>query len=486
MPKSWLERLNYILWGLLLLALPVTSFPLILRILGGNSVAPLSIVPLVLLTFTLLLPTIYKNKSLPKEVMPLMLFLGIAVISTAIGYFKDIPSFRETPVFRNALEGFLTLITGIAFFLTPIFMVRNEKDLRFTLRIIYIAFGVILIFCVLQAGTSLIFKEYPPFLFQIQNYFSSSGKIFVRRVYGLAFEPSWLAHQLNILFIPLFLAASYHGFTLSELKLFRKFNLEHTLLFASIAALFLSFSRIGWLTGILLLAYLLFRLVSQTIDRTEKPGNKSHRGRRVIIWFCLIVGLVGLMIGLGFILTKIDPRNAKLFDLERFKQFGFMGWASQLGVAERVIFWLSAYQVYLMHPLLGVGFGGAGYFFPQVLPDYGFRLPEIVKVLTTDTFIPNAKNLWVRLLAETGIVGFIVFLSWLYVVLKAAVGLEKKSKPDIYRFMGLFGKLALLALLIEGFSTDTFGLPYFWLVFGLVVAVARFEPIEVGSIQLEE
>jgi hypothetical protein len=40
----------------------------------------------------------------------------------------------------------------------------------------------------------------------------------------------------------------------------------------------------------------------------------------------------------------------------------------------------------------------------------------------------------------------------------------------------MFGKLSLLALVVEGFSTDTFGLPYFWLVFGIVVAVSRIKP----------
>lgn len=486
MPKSWLGRFNTILWGLLLLTLPVTSFPLVHRFLGGSSVAPLSVVPLILLTLTLIVPTALRQKALPKEVMPLLLFFGVTIIATLVAVFKDIPSFRDTPVLRNALEGFLTLITGIAFFLAPIYMVKSEKDLRLSLLLIYIAGGLILLFCILQATAWLVFKEYPPFLHQIQRFVSSSGRLFDRRVNGLAFEPSWLAHQLNILFIPLFIAASFHGFTLLKVRLFKRISLENILLILSIMALFMSFSRIGWLTALLLLAFLLFRWVNLLIDRSNRSANPYPCWRRLIIWFGLIVVLMGSMIGLGFILTKIDPRMVKLFDLERYKQFGFLGWASQLGVAERVVFWLAAYQVYLLHPLLGVGLGGAGFFFPEVLPDFGFRLPEIVRVLMSDSFIPNAKNLWVRLLSETGIIGFICFVLWLFVVLRAAVDLEKRSQPVIYRFIGMFGKLSLLALLVEGFSTDTFGLPYYWLVFGLVVAVARFKPVEAHSAELKE
>lgn len=364
-------------------------------------------------------------------------------------------------------------------------MVKNEKDLRLLLIFIYIAGGIILLFCALQAISWNLFQEYPPILQQIQSFVSSSGTLFSRRVSGLAFEPSWLAHQLNILFIPLFLAASFHGFTLLRGRLFKRISLENVFLILSIAALFMSFSRIGWLTALLLLAFLLFRIVNRLIDRTNKSGNPYPWWKRLIIWMVLLVVLIGLMIGLGLVLTKIDPRMVKLFDVERFRQYGFIGWASQLGVAERVVFWLAAYQVYLLHPLLGVGLGGAGYFFPEVLPSFGFRLPEIVRVLTTDTFIPNAKNLWVRLLSETGIIGFICLVVWLFVVLRAAIDLEKPSQPMIYRFIGMFGKLSLLALLVEGFSTDTFGLPYYWLVFGLVVAVARFKLVEKLSVMAE-
>ena len=52
----------------------------------------------------------------------------------------------------------------------------------------------------------------------------------------------------------------------------------------------------------------------------------------------------------------------------------------------------------------------AGYYFPETLPSFGYRLPEILSVLLYESFIPNAKNLWARLLAETGIVGFSVFV----------------------------------------------------------------------------
>ena len=39
-----------------------------------------------------------------------------------------------------------------------------------------------------------------------------------------------------------------------------------------------------------------------------------------------------------------------------------------------------------------------------------------------------------------------------------------------YKAMGFAGVLGIVALMVEGFSIDTFGLPYFWILFGLVTA----------------
>ena len=39
--------------------------------------------------------------------------------------------------------------------------------------------------------------------------------------------------------------------------------------------------------------------------------------------------------------------------------------------------------------------------------------------------------------------------------------------------MGLAGQLLIIALIVEGFSLDTFGLPYYWIGLGLIVASWR-------------
>ena len=89
-----------------------------------------------------------------------------------------------------------------------------------------------------------------------------------------------------------------------------------------------------------------------------------------------------------------------------------------------------------------------------------------------------------RLLAETGIIGFSVFVSWVFLHLRNAIQLEKKANSPLLKSMGLIGKLVVLAFVIEGISLDSFALPYYWVAMGLVAAsslIADQASVKIGA-----
>ena len=69
---------------------------------------------------------------------------------------------------------------------------------------------------------------------------------------GFAYEPSWLAHQLNLVFLPVWLAATLKGY--SAQPKFWRISLENVLLLGGIFTLYISASRIGWLSFLLVVA----------------------------------------------------------------------------------------------------------------------------------------------------------------------------------------------------------------------------------------
>ncbi|MFZ3070364.1 MAG: O-antigen ligase family protein [Anaerolineaceae bacterium] len=487
MKHDFWESLTKVTWALLLVCLPFTSFPAISRLFGGTSVAPLSAVFLVILLVIFMIPYGISHRSIPRQSLPLIIFVILALVATAFGNFLSIPSFRDIPAWRNSLEGLITIFVGVGFYLVTTLIIRDTDMLKSTLRWINLGGLVIIIVSLVQALSWLLTDGYPQFLWQIQPLFTSNGLLYAGRVNGVAFEPSWLAHQLNTLYIPLWLGLSVKRFSCYKRKLFNKISFENVLLALGLIVLFLSFSRIGWLTAIFMIAFVIFHSANKLMNtwlskHYEGTGKKNTPAIRFLtklgLWLVLLVLFALVILLIGMVLTHIDPRMVQLFDIERYRKYGILGWASQLGFAERIIYWMAAFRVFLNYPWFGVGIGGTGYFFPAVVPEFGFKLPEIIRAAGMDTFIPNAKNLWVRLLGETGIIGFTFFVSWVFIHWRDAAHLDKDGQPSIEKACGYAGKLFILALIVEGFSMDTFGLPYYWIALGLIAATKRLSPPE--------
>ncbi len=466
----------------MLLALPITSFPILSKLFGGTTVAPLSFLPMVLLILIVVLPDILKKKSLPQQFQPLYVFFLIAIFSIALAFLRELPSFRTIPIWKNAIEGLVTLLFGFGFYLTTIYCLKDQAQIRKALRWINLGGVVIILVAVVQYLTYQVTDGFPEVLNIFQGIVSASGRLYNGRATGMAFEPSWLAHQLNILYIPIWLGFTARNESVYPKRLFGKIPYEALLLIGGIVSMFLSFSRIGWLTIIAVFMYLLFRLansvINRLLERREKQTEKKHNRKqyffaKLLLWLVLLSILLLLVFAAGLIMRRLDPRMEKLFDFSLLKQYGIMGWASRLSFAERITYWQTAFNVYLKYPYLGSGLGVSGYYYPDTMPSFGYQLPETLSVVLYDSFIPNAKNLWVRLLAETGIIGFSVFVAWMVTHWRNAKAVERRKQSGLFRAMGLAGQLLIIALIVEGFSLDTFGLPYYWVGFGLIVASWR-------------
>lgn len=466
----------------MLLVLPITSFPLLSKLFGGTTVAPLAFLPMTVLVLITVLPEFLKKESFPQQFQPLYVFYLIAVFSVGLAFLRELPSFRTIPIWRNAAEGFITLLFGIGFYLVTVYSLKDQKQIREALRWINLGGVVIILAAGVQYVSYKIFDGYPEIFEFVQKIFSTSVRLYNDRATGLAFEPSWLAHQLNILYIPLWMGFTVRKETVYSKKLFGRVPYEALMLAGGIISMFVSFSRIGWLTLIAVFMYLLVQgsdlAINKLLEKREqrtgtKQNRKQHFLAKLLLWLLLLFILLAIVFAAGLIMRRLDPRMELLFDVSLLKQYGIMGWASRLSFAERITYWQAAFNVYLKFPWLGSGLGVAGYYYPETMPSFGYQLPETLSVLLYDTFIPNAKNLWVRLLAETGIIGFSVFVAWVLAHWHNAKEIEKRKQSGLFKAMGLAGQLLIIALIVEGFSLDTFGLPYYWIGLGLIVASWR-------------
>ncbi len=154
--------------------------------------------------------------------------------------------------------------------------------------------------------------DIPLWLENFQKIFSTSGLLYDGRVTGFAFEPSWLAHQLNMLYIPFFLGSFLSGFSIFKKKLFL-ISLETIFLFASIFLLFLTKSRIGWITFIFCLFYVLLTIYKDLMDKLRKRFMIFKKKIwDFVIPISLVIILFAIIISGIFISSKFDPRMEKV------------------------------------------------------------------------------------------------------------------------------------------------------------------------------
>jgi len=227
------------------------------------------------------------------------------------------------------------------------------------------------------------------------------------------------------------------------------------------------------------LAWKALRVAQQRLGLAPPPGWNVRRLVLDAVNSILLVAIVAaLILSAGAAATQIDPRLWALPSIrERIDEIRYMypndelfALGDRLAFSERIVYWTAAFRTFSLHPLLGVGPGNAGFFFEQTLPDYGYRLAEIQALIRESSFgFPNPKNLWAKLLAETGIAGFLLFGLW-FALIGFGTAVLRRRREGFDRFLGLAGMIVFLTQLVEGFSMDTFALPQLWLIFGLVTA----------------
>jgi hypothetical protein len=482
-----LSRTEIVIWAALIVLLPVTSLPLLSHLAGGTMVAPPSAFLAILLVIFGLLPALWRGGRLPGAVLPLLAFVGLALIVSLAAFFFPVPMFRDTPMWRSELEGFITLGMGVCVFLAAAAMPQKPARLGWLLRLVNWSGAIILVWAILQTVFWQTQRSFPSWMHTVQSWLTLN-ELYKGRASGFAFEPSWLAHQLNMLYLPVWAAASFLRISNHRWRVFH-LSFENLLLLGGVAALWFSYSRVGLLAFLISLGYLLWLFnrwlhgwLGRSVERIPWVARLGRRQVSALLIVLMLAAYLSLFIAAATLLSKFDPRMAKFFDFTVLRQLDFMAYANQLIFAERVVYWKTGWDIWNDHPL-GVGLGNAGYYFPQKMSAFGWGLLETNTVMSRMAGIPNVKSLWVRLLAETGIAGFALYVSWIFSVWKSATGLNKEA-PAALRIAGLAGQLAIVALLVEGFSLDTFGLPYLWLTLGLAVAAYRLGkmPTTTGTI----
>lgn len=410
-----MERCERILWRCLLLCVPVSASP-ILPFGSGTLARPLAFIPAVLLLLLALVRMAVLGQR-PRlrargfsELAAFTLYTGIGGLLVVSGGSDEV--FKGQTPTESLVRALMTWAVGLVFYVAARLHIRSAQDVRVTLRTLFIgmsasiALAGLQVVAIIQGGDTLRLVQAITDLFAV--YYDG----LVTRAQGMTFEPSWLATQIIVLLMPALIARALSRQDGPGLPAGPNFALRLAGGFAvAVAGMLFCGSRFGLacMIAMLLLGGFLAAL----------------RGRLVVAGLFLAVllgGGGGLAVLSGFgsgagASYVIDPLAAVTGSAD-------LGSADDptsaltdaLTLAGRAAAAQAAALTWVDHPIFGVSLGNNYRYFPTYAPDWAFatQLFQGAKegIGWLDPNSPekgNAKNLFLRLLSETGLVGFALF-----------------------------------------------------------------------------
>ena len=488
--------ISRLLWALVLVTLPVTSFRFMPFMGSGTYVRPLALYPLVILLPVLLLRI--KRGEIPRPwpgaLTVLLAFLLVALAATALGSTLAPLELRGVDFYDRALRAVITLGIGLSFFLAAVWMNQSEAELRFSVRWLLVGLVAHLLWGAVQfIGLNTGHRQQ---LLQIQNLFSVRGLVKNKRISGFAYEPSWLAGQIATLYLPWLVASvlmRYRALVSADTQhAARKAQntaqvisnklmpfIEPVLMLAALTGVLMTYSRSGLLL-VILAGLITFTLAGkQTLSslwswllagfergrQTSRWAALQAAGSRVLLALILVAVLAGAAIFLadkGYIATFFKADKTDLFS-----------YAVDVYLGPRLAYASAALNAFQAHPLTGVGLGASGFAIYQNMPDWVLAgVPEIANQMSpTSSLYPNPKNLYVRLLTETGLLGLLLFLLF-YLSLFAETLSLLRDGTGPSRWLAAAGIFALTAIILQGITQDSFAMPEMWINLGLLAGAA--------------
>ena len=473
--RQVIDKTGWVAFLLFMVFLPVTSFPFFPPAIGGDAlVRPLSLYPLLVVIVLVIIPRLFTQR-LPRQLLALGAFILIVVLSGVISSVREINPMSEISSWERVLRTLITLFLGCAFYLAVVLSPRSRTELKQTLAAMYIGFAIALAWGTIQLVYIVRFsKPYFRVVNELQGYISTR-RLFDTRISGMTFEPNWFAEQIVVLLLPWLLASVLTGKSVFQLR-WRWLTFELILLLWSTIILLFTYSRSGLITfSILAFVVLLLANFRYFSRRSKESNNRRESLKKTFFSWGFMMQVVAVIAVLGVAFFAIGTKNVFFARIWGYwsdrSNFSISGYLNYLGFEARIIYGEAAFNMYQSNPVLGIGPGNYALYFNEMLPNRPLaKTPEVLRLVTPDENrdrLVTAKNFFLRLMAETGILGTAAFIVFLISIFGSAISLVKYKELGI-KFWGIGGVLALIAFGFSTLSFDSFVLPNMWVTFGLV------------------
>lgn len=406
-----LKKINFYILSLFVFSLPFTAFSIF-------QIGRKDIIFSWFLIFLLTLINIPRIRRASKIIV--ILYVWLVILFLSIVKLEFLEGFMPAKGFTQLLMMVIMMVH--LFVLSIILRKKPFIEIRKLINILFFSTFVLSVYTFYQYS-SYFFSFFPQIdffrnaeIYYIYKGTGVEGWSGTHRVYGVAPEPTFWA---SYLLLPL-------SFLLPYVFPFRKFLIKKFLFLVFFISLVLTFSRSGWVVFIMMLFIYPFTL-------------RITPNLKICYSFIVLITIVfGGIIG--------DYLEVPFF--------------SDLSFLNRINTGKVALEIFFDKPILGIGFGNFYLFSNNWF------------VLNHSPSSPVTHNFYLRLLAETGLCGFLIFLLFLGFLFQSLVKGYKHTKQTknlekIKFFQGL--SLAFFSILISWLFGEGYNFSYIWFIFALIL-----------------
>ncbi len=391
-----------------------------------------------LLSLIAILLFFYKRRFLIDKGFTFLLFflLFISILDNFIVVLICARAIDITDFLRSLLEVLLLLATYNLLY--SYFLRADKYQLIDYIKILSYSFSLIVLpICLIEIYVKPIWSLIYPLIHSGSAYSVENFRIFVTYT-----EPSWFTSSLLLTIFPL-----VYSMILTKKYILNKYYVWFVFISANFCIIN-STSRIGIVTAIVVL---LVGLILYQKDKIMEFFQKKSLSLSNFIYMLVIITAIFFIFSNGgsrkeiYTLTNLQTNYSNI---------------TRLGTA------ITSFNVFKNYPL-GVGFHNFHLFFREkFVPSWSLISPEIQDFLSKKRKA-NPKNMYARLLVETGIFGFVSFFLYIFRSFKKAYKLNDE------RFIKYYVALSFISLLLIYLNTDSLVLLEPLLIISFINVAAR-------------
>ncbi|GGB77483.1 hypothetical protein GCM10007424_16930 [Flavobacterium suaedae] len=381
-----------------------------------------------------------------------ILFLLWCIIATILNIDTVYSNyFKQTGGINRFIRQYFSIILSSGIFFALYWNVIREMEIREILikirRVFLYTLIVAFIYGFLETLV-VVFNFYPAYnILKLFNYFPFIDvHIHYQRISSVAYEPPFLAIFL------ITIAGWMFSYIITEKKVTRFVPI--------LMVLFLTYFS-GSRTALIIITLQLFIFM---VILFNNPKYKRY----IIYFFSFSAIAVVLLLAINAekviksVETKLESLNFSDNLTESISN------KSRFGIQ------YASLQVYKKNPIIGVGFGQQSYHSRYEYPmwatkdNYEFRI--FYKNQKEKSF-PPGFNMYTRLMAETGTIGIVLFLTFITLLIFKSWKLLRTLK-DEEKILAITLFITFIGLAINWMQTDTFRMYGFWLCLAILIKLS--------------